>query len=268
MLSSHIRVSDYYLDISKGLIPGVSSFHLSAAVSPVNNVELVVRTEDTAASAFVFPANIGESMEVVSSSANDASPSGSGCRTVSIQYLDTDFLEQTVTVALNGTTPVPIVPVNPLKPIARVNRMAGITFAPGVNVAAGNIDVRKVGTTTTNIYRRIGVGDSRAKSSVVTVPANKNFFLYSWHFAISASAVGHYGLFKFWTNGEATVFPTLGAFCRSINLGITQDNHITNDFPVPLRFLPMSDIYTTVVSDSGSAAAIAIAEYYGFFVTI
>ena len=177
MLSSNIKQDDFFLEIARGNLPGKTYFHASSIVGSVNNVELIVRIEDTTASAFVFPSNLGESMEVVSNNVNDVAITGSGCRTVSVGYLDSDFLEQTVNVSMNGTTPVPVVPVNVLKPIVRVNRMAGITFGNGVNVTAGNIDIRKVGTTTTNIYRRIGIGDSRAKSSVFTVPANKNFYL-------------------------------------------------------------------------------------------
>lgn len=264
MLSSSISQRDFFIEVSRGRIPGVTYFHGSSIVGSINNIETVVRVEDTADSAFVLPDDAGENMEVVSNSIND-STSGSGCRTISIGYLDTDFLEQTVVVGLNGATPVPVTPINPLKPIARVNRMAGMTFGPGVNISAGNIDVRKVGTTTENIYRRIGAGDSRAKSSVFTVPANKNFFLQSWHFASSAAVAGHYASFKLWSNGESSIFPVIGAFNRSLILGLTQDAHVADDFPIPIRFLPKSDIYSTVVSDAATANITAIVEYYGWF---
>lgn len=267
MLSSNIKQDDFFLEMSRGNLPGKTYFHASSLVGSINNVEIVVRVEDTVLSAFVFPSNAGESMEIVSSSINDVAVTGSGCRTVNIGYLDIDFLEQTLTVSLNGTTPVALVPINPLKPIARINRMAGMTFGTG-NISAGNIDVRKVGTTTSNIYRRIATGDSRAKSSVFTVPANKGFFLQEWHFAASAATAGHFANFKLWTNGEASVFPVLGSFTRSIILGLCQDAHVVDDFPIPLRFLPRSDIYCSVVSDAGGAAVTAITEYYGWFETI
>jgi hypothetical protein len=265
MLSSNIGKSDYFLQISRGLVPGATYFHNSAVCPDVDNVELIVRHTTQPITSFVLPANSGESMEIVSSSANDAYPSGTGARTARIIYLDTDFLEQTVDVNLNGTAPVAITPVD--KPIARVNRLGLISFGGSTLVkgADGRIDVRKVGTTTTNIYRGVAAGATRAHSSVYTVPANKQFFMYSWHFFISVASGAHYGYFKLWTNGEVSSFPTLGTFPRYIILGITQDAHDEDDFDIPLRFMPKADIFSSVVSDTGSANAIAGVEYYGFF---
>ena len=136
----------------------------------------------------------------------------------------------------------------------------------GVQTCA--LPICKVGTTTSNIYRRIAAGDSRAKSSVFTVPANKNFFLQEWHFAAAAATAGHYASFKLWTNGESSAFPVLGSFTRSIILGLCQDAHAVDDFPIPLKFLPRSDIYCTAVSDAGTANVEAQVEYYGWFEVI
>lgn len=124
------------------------------------------------------PTTAPVSMEVVSSSALDTA-AGTGARTVIIGYLDAAYAAQSVTLTLNGTTPVAL-PV----PVMRVNslRVASSGTFGGNN--AGNISVRLAGGLgATFAYLRIGNG--LARSSLYTVPAGQTFDIYSMVLAVN-----------------------------------------------------------------------------------
>lgn len=93
---------DYYTEVNRGNVPGVSMVG-------------VVGQDDTVGTSFadvwmgvgslVYP-TADESWEVVSDNANDTA-AGTGARTVTIIALDDTYAQlATVTVSLNGTTPV------------------------------------------------------------------------------------------------------------------------------------------------------------------
>lgn len=103
-------------------------------------------------------------LEIVSSSASDTAL-GVGARTVSVLYLDADWKQKTVTMTLNGTTPVALP-----EPVIRVNTIlvtsSGSTTG-GANV--GNISVRVAGGLGATIsYMLAGQGADR--SSLYTCP--------------------------------------------------------------------------------------------------
>lgn len=124
------------------------------------------------------PTTAPVSMEVVSSSVDDTA-AGTGARTVTIGYLDGAYAAQSVTLTLNGTTPVAL-PV----PVMRVNslRVASSGTFGGNN--AGDISVRLAGGLgATFAYLRIGNG--LARSSLYTVPAGQTFDIYSMVLAVN-----------------------------------------------------------------------------------
>ena len=90
------------LEVSKGEIPGyaVATF---AGVNPTVGSSF----EDLwdAGGNFVFP-TAGETWEILSDDANDTNSAGTGARKVLISGLDTDYVEQTETINLNGTSVV------------------------------------------------------------------------------------------------------------------------------------------------------------------
>jgi len=89
-------VTDYMIQVSRGLIPGASIKHIfgrnssvGAALTPISNGGLY-RTPTTTAT-----------LEVISTDANDI-VGGTGARLIEITYLDSNFIEQTGTIATNG----------------------------------------------------------------------------------------------------------------------------------------------------------------------
>ncbi len=126
------------------------------------------------------PADAGEQMYVVSSSANDTS-AGSGVRTIQVNYLDATGNEQTTTVIMNGTTGVRIDPTN-----ARfINDMYTLTVGSN-GVAAGDITIYKTGETST-IYNMIALGGNKPLVPHRMVPYGKQLRLVAWHGGCAAA---------------------------------------------------------------------------------
>lgn len=117
-----------------------------------------------------FPVGDVETVEVFSSSANDTS-AGSGARTVTISGLDGDFLEQSETIALNGTTPV--VSSNTY---SRVNKLIVETSGGDTAFNDGNLTVRHT-TTTANVFVTAPAGFGQSQVCAFTVPADKTGFV-------------------------------------------------------------------------------------------
>lgn len=91
-------------------------------------------------------------VNIVSSSANDAA-AGTGAQTVVVEYLDSDWVQRSVTLTMNGTHQV-----DSSVSCIRVNR-AYVDTAGSGNINAGTITVK--GGSTTQITIAIGVGQSQ-----------------------------------------------------------------------------------------------------------
>lgn len=105
---------------------------------------------------------VATNLEIVSTSALDTA-AGTGARTISVACLDANYVEIPQTIALNGTTAVPI-------PLAclRVNGLALISAGTG-RINAGDISVRDAGGGTVRSIMPLGYGVAR--QSIFTVPA-------------------------------------------------------------------------------------------------
>lgn len=124
------------------------------------------------------PQNVAAAMEIVSSSASDAA-AGAGARTVIIGYLDAAYAAQTVTLTMNGTTPVALPGT-----VMRVNSLRVATSGTFGGNNVGNISVRLAGGLgATFAYLRAGIG--LARSSLYTVPAGQTLDIYSLVLAVN-----------------------------------------------------------------------------------
>lgn len=132
----------------------------------------------------LYPAQAAAvALEVVSSSAADAFPAGTGARQVTIKALDDSFNEVAdVVVNLNGVTPVAL-PGGAI--YRRVNRM-DVTSVGSGEVAAGNITLRVPGPGAWQRY--IPAGEAADRVGFLTVPANKWMILHSASFEVERSA--------------------------------------------------------------------------------
>lgn len=115
----------------------------------------------------------GESMTIVSTSADDAS-AGTGIRTVFVHYLDNAWAEASETVTLNGLTPVNLIATN----IKFIQSIHAASVGSG-GVAAGDITIYKTGDATT-VYDLIKAGGNMSLTISMMVPANSEFHLGRW----------------------------------------------------------------------------------------
>lgn len=111
-----------------------------------------------------------QSLEVVSDSLQDAA-AGTGARSVRLDLLDANYLPVSVTVNLNGTTPVAVTGT-----YIRGNdvRITGTVGSGETN--AGNITLRVAGGGTVVSYMLAGKG--RSQQAIYTVPAGRTAFAF------------------------------------------------------------------------------------------
>lgn len=112
-----------------------------------------------------FPAST-ETWEILSTDANDTS-AGTGARTVGVFSLDGDYVAQSETVSMNGTTPVTLTGSH-----FRTDTAIVLTADPSAsNTNIGNLIIRVSGGGTERMRIPAGVGN--CKSLIFTVPAGK-----------------------------------------------------------------------------------------------
>lgn len=136
-----------------------------------------------ASGASILEMSGSETLEIVSTNANDTSL-GTGIRTVRITYIDalnTVGAENTVTISMNGTTPVSLGSVRALA----IQWAEAATVGTG-SVAAGDITIRQTGSPT-NVYEQITTGGNRSLSARYMVPVGRTAYCDQW----SASAISH-----------------------------------------------------------------------------
>ena len=112
-----------------------------------------------------------EVLQVVSSDTDDdGSPAGNGARTVTIEGLDANYEEVSITVTMNGTTNVPTTEQSFL----RINRVY-VATAGTTGTNEGVISIKNNAATTT--LQTIQVGEGQAHCAVYTVPAGKTLYV-------------------------------------------------------------------------------------------
>ena len=114
-----------------------------------------------------LPTAAGAVTLVSSSTADDADPAGTGAWTVEIQGLDANYLEQSETFSMDGTTPVV-----GSKSFLRVFR-AFVTYTGSGGVNAGNI----TGSIGGNNLIYIEANEGQSHLAAGTVPADKYFLI-------------------------------------------------------------------------------------------
>lgn len=161
---------DFFHDVSAGDVAAHQAISIIG-----DNPAVGTGAEESAwaeGGAYVFPTS-ASTMTVSSSDANDTS-AGSGCRTILIAGLDTDYVEQQEFVTMNGQTAV-----TTANSYLRINAMT--CFSSGASLENEGIIYIGTGTVTTgkpaNVYGLVSISEGISHSAVYTVPANKSFFL-------------------------------------------------------------------------------------------
>ncbi len=153
--------SSFSLDVALGRVPGVRGETRSGF-----NDTITTDPEDiwTPGGVLIYPTS-ADTLDIVSDSAADADPAGTGARTLLVEGLDANFDEIEEIIALNGLTTV--VTVNSY---LRVHDLTIVTAgATGSN--EGEIDA--FATTSGDIQNQIIVGANHSLSMAYTIPNGK-----------------------------------------------------------------------------------------------
>lgn len=214
------RHGELYQAIILGKVPNHRRFLLLG-----NNPTIDIATvpEDVWSSGGVYPfINAPVTLEVLSASALDTA-AGTGARTVAVNCLDSNWVEVTHVLTLNGVTPVAF-PAT----IRAINVAQVITAGSG-EVNAGIITFRDSGGGTTRAL--IPAGTSQTRAAVYTVPAGHT--LHVTHFLTSINRA----------TGTATSFGTVGLGVRSV----TNVNRIPFEYGVSNVTPSIFEVHTGAV---------------------
>ncbi len=250
---------DYLTSLSRKEISNRVILFKNGRVSNVQTARVDVAMGVT--NPYVFPADAGEQMRVVSSSTND-NPLGTGAHKIVLEYLDANFDEQTEEVTLDGTNPVNTVATN----IRRINDVY-VSAADGLSSTAGNITVYHL-SNATPIYGYIETGYTHSRQMIYTVPRAKTLYVF---LMMLSSGVGNTGAafqklnycifttyFKCnpWTGEKTDVFHPY------TEIGLC-NNSFHLDLKAPTRIPEMTDLKFMVGGDT-AAATICTASLRGW----
>ena len=160
--------------------------------------------------------------EIVSDNANDTA-AGTGLRTLIVNYLDSTYTNKTVTITMNGTTPVAM-PEN----IMAVNIMIRSTTGTFGGTNLGNISLRAVGGLGAT-YGFIEVGTGFSRTTLYTVPLGYSLIIYSMLFTVERVAADRWATFSFPTMNST------GAVAKALEISISSTSpyrHETGELPV------------------------------------
>jgi len=171
--SGSLRTVDYYSAVGAGIIQGASFAFGFGNNGDIHTVDL---PEDVWSGGGLYTWLAAATvLEAVSDSASDTG-AGVGARTIRIDGLNASYVETSITITLNGTTPVSLV-----TPLLRVNRVVALTAGTsGTNV--GTVIVRAPAGATIG-HMPVGYGSTR--SSNYTVPLGKTLLLTAYTMSIN-----------------------------------------------------------------------------------
>lgn len=205
---------------------------------------------------YVFPPAGGIQMQIVSDSANDVVTTGTGARVVTIVYLDQLYVEHTITVNMNGKTPVATTPTN----IFRINRF--YTSASGsIQAPDGNITLQNIAGTIN--YSKILVGFNNSCQAIFTIPLANTGYLTAWQIGSGQpTSLSNYA--------TARLMATTNRLDELISLfdikdiTIVQSNQQMFTYPIPFKFPEKTDIKVSVIA-SGGTTFIASTGLHGWY---
>ena len=155
------------LEIGRGRLTGVGKNNKSGRNGDIDTATVPEWIWENGGVYTGFPDGDAETLRIVSTDANDAA-AGTGAQTVTVVGLDENWLIQSETLTLNGTTPA----TGTL--LFRRVHTASVQTSGSTNTAfnAGTITVSH-STTTANVFLTIQPGRNQSNAAVYTVPDGK-----------------------------------------------------------------------------------------------
>ena len=236
--------------VSAGCIPSTSYVHKFGRnpSCTTGNPDIIW---DVGGSAYTWPTGACI-ISVVSTSASDAS-AGAGARTVSVQGLDGDGLDQSETVTLDGTTPV-----TTAASFLRVNRMRVLTAGSDGN-NAGQIAACANGTA----IAAISASNNQTLMAIYTIPASKVGLMNAWYGSVNKSSAVAAGT----AAADLRVFarPNGEVFQLKEHVGMNEDGQslFQYQFVPPVKYDALTDLYVSACVDAANTDVSA-----GFDITL
>lgn len=157
------------LEITRGRVEGASPVVIDGYLTTSGSATDVLILEGSTIKDPSVAPPAGLQMSIVSTSAQDG-PGGTGVRSIVLNYLDADLVQQSETVVLNGTTPVLTVATN----IRWVGEIHLLTYGSG-KAFAGDLTVTNAGTR----YKFTSAGSRTTRSSAFRVPKGKRLIVHT-----------------------------------------------------------------------------------------
>jgi hypothetical protein len=232
----------FELQVSRGQIQGHSAFcqfGINTAVGTANETVWI------GSNTYTFPA-AASVLKISSSSADDASPSGTGARTVQIQGLNASYEPVVETVTLNGQTAV-----NTTNSYIRVNKMIVLTAGTG-GTSVGNI---YAGTGIVNsgvptvVVNQTGILANETESGFYTVPAGYTAFINMWTMSSGNVTPDE------WTRFTLRIRPFGGVFGIKAQYHIPANGIYECVAAYPLAIPEKADLEILAATSDGSASA-------------
>ena len=228
---------DYFLEISKGNVPGHKYLFKFGGNAEVGTDEEVLWDDGNGYTLLTA----AETISVVSDDVNDTS-TGTGARTVLILGLDGDYLESSEVVTLNGTTPV--ITTKQFVSIYSVMVLTSGTATIINDANEGTLTFTTTGTITlqAKILPRIG----QTQMCVYTVPAGKTGYFLKGSFVVGK---GKECTFRVRINNGFG-----GAFSTKYVLPLYQ-SAIDLELKVPLKLPAKTTIAISAQAEAGEVSA-------------
>jgi hypothetical protein len=229
------------LQVARGQIQGHSSFcqfGINTAVGTSNETIWI------GSNTYTFPA-AASVLKVSSSSANDASPSGTGAQTIQIQGLNAAYEAVSEIVSLNGQTAI-----NTTNSYLRVNKMTVLTAGTGGtsvgNIYAGTGDV--TAGVPAVVVNQTGILANETESAFYTVPAGYTAFINMWTMSSGNTTADE------WTRFTLRIRPLGGVFGIKAQYHIAASGIYECKAAYPLPIPEKADLEILAATSDGSAS--------------
>jgi len=247
-----LPVTDFKTEVQRGNVTGWSIFE---AFGERENIGTTVTGEDIwpgTATTIPTPADAGEQMELVSTSANDTA-AGPGARTVTVNYIDAAGAAQSEDVTMNALVGVPLTATT-VRFVQDIHTKA----SGSGGVAAGAITIYKQGAAST-VYSIIEAGTNHSMVCAKMVPAGKQVLMQEFHGQAAKSKRESLRISS--TDADGVLEPGIFLFFQTLYL---QDS--ATSIPVHHVHPPLSIIKVT--SFAGATAGDAGCGFWGYLVDI
>jgi hypothetical protein len=228
--------------IAEGVKPRHTAWSKIGYNASVNGVAEIVSPQG---GAYVFP-TAAQHMHVKSTAAGDT-PAGAGIGTITIHYLDSNYVEKSTDVILNGNVASVETSVSDIFRIQNVRAKTPGTGVP-TYVASGDISIKDHGETIT--YGFIATGNTRQRQLVWTVPAGHSLFLHTYTVTTTPTVAAKTCIvtFKATYDDKSQLALTPGLFFMPCAELVLSEGAMTIDCPVPMKLPEKTDLIVTALS--------------------